>query len=350
MFSENDLRFKRLIPFILLGLAIFILYLFFFVGLADVAQSLRHANLFYYSLTFVALGLGMLFFSLAWQSLLHPMSEKKTSLSKFFIFAWIGDFVNILFPGEPVSGEISKAYLMSKSSGDDIGKVVASILSHRILSIGVTICGLIAGLALFISKYKLPKPAIDLIMLVIYGASITLLFIFLLIVKEQITQRIIDSILRLLAFLSKGRMSLPSLRTRAQKPLTTFHNGIQTLSENPKNLAKPILFSIASWFFTIMISYLVFISLGIFVPLSIVMIVCAIGNTISSIPLGIPAEIGLPEIVMLNFYILLGIPFNISAADAAAAIVLIRVVTLWFKILVGYLAVQWSGIKVLRGN
>jgi uncharacterized membrane protein YbhN (UPF0104 family) len=80
------------------------------------------------------------------------------------------------------------------------------------------------------------------------------------------------------------------------------------------------------------------------------MIVCAIGNTVSSIPLGIPAEVGLPEIVMLNFYILLGVPFNISAADAAAAIVLMRIVTLWFKILVGYLAIQWSGIKVLRGN
>jgi len=347
MFSEKSFRFKKFIPFLLIGLVIFILYLFFFVGVADIVQSLQRANLFYYSLAFVAVVLGMLFYSLAWQSLLRPISEKKTPLSKFFLIAWIGDFVDILVPAESISGEVSKAYLMSKSSGDDIGKVVASIVSHRILSMAVTIGSLIAGLLLFIPKYELPKPALNLIILVTSGVVISLLFLCLLIIRERITQRILDPILRLLAFLSKGRWSLPRLRANVHKALVVFRDGIQTLSENPKNLAKPILFSIASWFFSVMISFLVFASLDIFVPISILMIVYSIGSAIQTIPLGVPGEVGLTEIVMINSYVLLGVPLSVSAANAAAATVLIRIATILFKVIVGYVAFQWFGIKVL---
>jgi uncharacterized protein (TIRG00374 family) len=350
MFSEKSFRFRKFIPFLLIGLVIFIIYLFFFVGITDIVQSLQRANLFYYSLAFVAVVLGMLFYSLAWQSLLRPISEKKTSLSKFFLIAWIGDFVDILVPAESVSGEITKAYLMTKSSDDDSGKVVASIVSHRIISMAVTIGSLIAGLVLFVTEYELPKPALSLIIFVISGAVVSILFICLLIIKEQITQRILDSILRLLVFLSRGKLSLPSMRAKVQKALVAFREGIQTLSKNPEKLVKPILFSISSWFFSVMISFLVFASLGIFVPLSIVMIVYSVTNAIQTIPIGVPGEVGLPEIVMVNFYVLLGVPLNVSAANAAAATVLIRVVTLWFKVIVGYLAAQWFGIKVLASS
>jgi len=350
MFSEKSFRFKKFIPFLLIGLVIFILYLFFFVGIADIVQSLQRANLFYYSLAFIAVVLGMLFYSLAWQSLLRPISEKKTPLGKFFLIAWIGDFVDILVPAESISGEISKAYLMSKSSGDDIGKVVASIVSHRILSMAVTIGSLIAGLVLFITEYELPKPALILIIFVISGVAVSIIFLCLLIIREQITQRILDPILRLLVFLSRGRWSLPDKRAKVQKALVAFREGIQTLSEKPEKLVKPILFSIASWFFSVLISFLVFASLGIFVPLSIVMIVYSVANAVQTVPIGVPGEVGLTEFVMVNFYALLGLPLNISAANAAAATVLIRVATLLFKVIVGYVAVQWFGIKVLRGS
>jgi len=219
MFSEKGFRFKKFIPFLLIGLLVFILYLFFFVGVADIVQSLQRANLLYYSLAFVAVVIGMLFYSLAWQSLLRPISEKRTSLGKFFLIAWIGDFVDILVPAESISGEISKAYLMSKSSGDNIGKVVASIVSHRILSMTATIGSLIAGLMLFIPNYELPKPAMNLIILVTSGVAISLLFLYIIIIREKTIQRILDPILRLLAFLSKGQWRLNRLRAKVQKTL-----------------------------------------------------------------------------------------------------------------------------------
>ncbi len=350
MFSEKSLRFKKFIPFLLIGLLIFILYLFFFVGVADMVQSIQHANLFCYSLAFVAVVLGMLFYSLAWQSLLRSISGKRTPLSRFFLIAWIGDFVDILVPAESISGEISKAYLMSKSSGDDVGKVAASIVGHRILSMAVTIGSLIAGLLFFVPKYELPKPAFNLIVLVTSGVAISLFFLCLVITRERIAQRILDPFLRLLAFISRSRWSLPHLRTKLHEVLVVFREGIRTLGENPRNLVKPILFSIASWFFSVMISFLVFLSLGILVPLSMLIIVYAVANAVQTVPLGVPGEVGLTELVMINFYALLGLPLQISVANAAAATVLIRAATLWFKVIVGYVAVQWFGIKVLMNS
>ena len=59
-----------------------------------------------------------------------------------------------------------------------------------------------------------------------------------------------------------------------------------------------------------------------------------------------PGEVGLVEIVMTSLYGLLGVPVGISAA----ATVLIRVLTVWFRLLLGFVAVQWIGIKALIGD
>jgi uncharacterized protein (TIRG00374 family) len=80
--------------------------------------------------------------------------------------------------------------------------------------------------------------------------------------------------------------------------------------------------------------------------LSAIIIVYSISISLQGIPIGIPGEVGFMEIVMTNLYILLGVPVNISVA----ATVLTRIITLWFRLVVGYAVVQWIGIKTLMGS
>ncbi len=344
--SEKERSFlKRGVPLLLVGLTVFIFYLYFFVGMTDVAGILNRANLFYYSLSFVAVLTSMTLYSLTWQRLLNLLSIKANP-RKTLLYTWIGAFVDLLVPAESISGEVSKAYLMSRSSGENAGKVVASVISHRILSMTITVIGLIIGSVFFILRYEPSGLVLNFIVTVVVGTSISLFFVCYLSLREEASEKMTRWLLRLLTLVFRGRLQPTRLRSKALEMLKAFHEGIAILVGSPKSLAWPATLSVTAWFFDLVIALLVFVSLDIQVSLSVILIVYSIGSAIQTIPLGIPCEVGLTEIIMTSLYTMLGIDPVISAA----ATILTRVSTLWFKLLVGYVAVQWVGLKVLMDS
>ena len=136
------------------------------------------------------------------------------------------------------------------------------------------------------------------------------------------------------------------MRTKSTKAPSTFHGSIGILLKNPKSLVPPVFFALVSWFLSVLLSYLVFVSLGQHVDFLLIAIVYSISVNIQSIPLGIPAEVGFVEIAMTSLYGLLGV----EAGIAAAATVLIRLLTVWLKIIVGVTAIQWIDLKELAKN
>jgi len=346
MIPEKRVLMKRTLPFLLIGLLIFIAYLYFFVNIHEMITEVKGVNLLYFLLAIVVLLLNTVFSSLAWQYFLRPLSVN-VPFKKTLLFGLIGTFVDILVPAESISGDASKVYLMSKDSGENAGKVVASVMGHRILSMIITLSSLIIGSAsLFILQYKLPSFVFNLILLVVIGTTISLVFMFLLCSKEQLTQKIIDSLLRFSNFLLRGRLKLNSLRSKARKALRAFHQSIEFLGGNPRSLIWPVVFSVVAWLLSVFLSFLVFVSLDYPVSFSVVMIVYSISCSIQTIPVGVPAEVGLLEIVMTSLYALFGVPLGISAA----ATILTRIITVWLKFFMGFMAFQWVGIKVLIGG
>jgi uncharacterized protein (TIRG00374 family) len=348
MIAEKRWVMKRGVALLLIGLAIFLVYLFFFGGmksLADIAARLRTADPFYYSLAFVSITLSMFFSSLTWHRLLNLLSIK-TTFRRAFLYLWIGSFVDLLVPAESVSGEVSKAYLMSRNSNVNSGKVVASIISHRILSMTVTLGGLIISSVFFILKYKPPELILDFVIVIASCSAVSIILLGYLSLREQTTKKLVNWVIKLIARVSRGRWELTSLRSKAQRMLKAFHGGIDTLTRNPRDLAWPVFLSIVSWAFNVFVVSLVFLSIGFKISSSAIVVVYSISVSLQTIPLGIPGEVGFMEIVMTTLYTLLGVPIVISAV----ATVLTRVVTLWFKLVVGYVAVQWVGINVLVGG
>ena len=337
---------KRSVPFLLIGLLILFLYLHFFVGTENLIKHLQSVNLFYYSLAFVALLVGTGFYSLTWHHFLNLLSIK-IGFQKTFLFVWVATFIDILIPAESISSEISKAYLVSRSAGQDTGKAIASIVSHRILSMAVTLTTLIISSVILIIKYELSTSLLIFIAIVNIGTVISIVFLSYLSFREQITWKIINRILGFFEFISRGRWQLANSKIKAQKMLKMFHEGIKTLVEHPRNLALPVIFSLLAWLLDILVSFFVFISLGFDVSFIVIIIVYTISMAVQYFPLGIPAEVGLTEIVMTSLYTLLGIPLTMSAA----ATVLTRVITVWFRFFVGYaLFVRWVGTEFLVGG
>jgi uncharacterized protein (TIRG00374 family) len=119
--------------------------------------------------------------------------------------------------------------------------------------------------------------------------------------------------------------------------------------KNPKALIISFGHMILTWIFAISIPYFVFISLsptGEPVSLGIIMITSAIVVAVKSIPVGIPFEVGLPEITMTAMFTSLGIDHTLSAT----ATILIRIITLWFRFFVSFIAQQLLQLKPFLGN
>ena len=347
---EKSSALKKGIPLLLLGLFVFLLYVYFFVGFADIVDTFLLADPFYYSLAFIMFLLSTTFYSLTWWRLLHILSVK-TSFRKPFLFMWVGTFVDLLIPAEAVSGEVSRAYLMYRDSNEDAGKIVASVVSHRILSVGTTLGGMIGASTFFILRYEPSELVVGFILFVAVGTALSLFLLIYLSLKEKTTTKVVDWLIKLLKRIFKGRLKGMWLSSTAKRMLKDFHKGIGILGERPRKLVLPIALSIMAWLFDILIAYLVFSSLHVSVPLSAIIIVYSISMVVQTIPVGIPGDIGIVEIVMTSLYTLLlqGVP-GATPAIVAVATILIRALTLCARLIISGVAVQWVGIKMLKGS
>jgi uncharacterized protein (TIRG00374 family) len=346
MVEQRGFALKTVAIFFVAGIFVFLLYLYFFVPFRDVVQTLKHVNPIYFLLASSALFISAAFYSLAWQRLLDMLSVKASFL-KAFQFTWVANFVDILVPAESVSGDISRIYLMSKESGGNTGKVVASVVSHRILATTVTIASLIASAVYFGVNYKPPLLILELVSIVAACSVIFIGLLFYLSMRIEATEKIVNWLINLLVRISRGRWKLERLKESAVKTLSTFHEGIVVLSENPKGLILPLVFSIFAWISDILIAVLVFLSLGPLettISLSAIVIVYSISVAIHYIPI-VSGELGILEIVMTSLFTLLGNPQAIAVF--AVATILIRLLTLWGRLFVGGLIVQFMGIKSL---
>ncbi len=345
MVKQRRFALRTVVLFFAAGLFVFLLYLYFFVPFRSVVQTLERINLLYFLLATGALFVSAALYSLAWQRLLRTLSVKASFL-KAFQFTWVASFVDILVPAESVSGDLSRIYLMSKESGGNSGKVVASVVSHRILATTVTVASLIISTIYFAIFYKPPVLILELVAFVAACSFIFISLLFYLSMKKETTEKIVNWFIKLLVGISRGRWKFERLRNSAVKTLTAFHEGIVALSENPKGLILPLVFSIFAWASDILIAVLVFLSLGPLttISLSAIVIVYSISVAVHYIPI-VSGELGILEIVMTSLFTLLGNPQAIAVF--AVATILIRLLTLWGRLLVGGLIVQFMGIKSL---
>jgi len=349
MATEKRLLIKRGIPFLLIGVLIFIVYLFF-VGIENIVMVLQRVHPFYYSLAILSVLLGVFFYSLAWQSLLNLLSIKMP-FKKTFLYIWVGTFVDLLVPAESVSGEISRVYLMSKETSENAGKVVASVVSHRILTMAITLSSLVIGSVFFILKYEPIGSVVIFITVIAVCTTVSLALLVYLSFKKRATGRVVDWIVRLLVRIFRGRWQPTRLKSQARKMLEAFHQGINVLGRRPRGLIWPVAFSIIAWFFNMLLTFLVFISLGEYgILFSAIIIVYSISASIQGIPVGIPGMTGVVQIMMASLYTLLLLPQGISHATTVTATMLVWIITFWFKLFVGFVAVQWVGIKTLMGG
>jgi len=333
----------KTLPLFLAGLLVLFLYLYFFVGISNLIETIQKSNLYVYSFGIFLAFVDMILYSLTWHYFIRALSMK-VAFKKTFSFTWIAFLVDFIIPSESVTGDLTKIYLMSNELEGRYGKVAASVIIQRIVFTVINLGSFVIGSAISILfHYKLPQQAFNLIVLMIILTSISLVILVLLYLKRRWMEGLLDWGLRLSEFLSGGRLKREEWKPKATSFIESFYSATAIFGENPGKIVLPLLFSVSAWIVSLLMCFVSFLSLGYYIPFTTVIIVYSIGIAIQYVPFGVPGEIGLTEIVMTSIFSLFGIPPDVSAAGT----ILSRFLTTWLKLIVGFVAAEFIGIKGL---
>lgn len=339
---------KKTYLFIVFGLLTLVFYLYYFVGTMNIADVVRRADFLVYASAFIAFVVSVFFASLTWRSLLGNLAVK-VKMRRIFLLMWFGMFFDATVPEPGWSGDLSKAYLLARTSGEDAGRIVASVVGQKIIGMVITVVDLIIGLVLLALNYLVSGLTLIFIAAVLFLSIFSLVIVWYLSTKPKATGRILGWIIsvvnlsRRVAFLRRWPWDAKEFRRGAEEFLKEFHEGIHTLSAKPRTLVRPVLYSLLSWVFDVSVVFLTFASLGYSIPVDKVLIIYALTGSLQIIGISL---VGFTEVIMSGAYTILGVP----AALSLSVTLLTRIVTLWFKLIVSYVAFQWTGVKVLIGK
>lgn len=322
------------------GLLALLLYMYYIVGFGNVVSQFEKTNLYYYAAAFLAVLAGITFFSLTWRSLLANLSIK-IKIRQALLFVYAGMFIDSLVP-EPanITGDLVKAYLVSKVTDESSGKTTASVIGHKMLVIIITVGNLVTGLVLLVFNYYVMNEILVFVIIVLALLASSLAVLYYISTKPQTTRKLLYGVIRLICFISRGRWDLTKLQQKADELLNAFHEGVQTLAAKPKALVKPVMLSILSWAFDLSAVFLVFASIGYPVSADKVLIVYALAGGLQSMGISF---IGVTEVITSTLYTILTIPLAVSLT----ATLLTRFITFWFRLLIAYAAFQYVGLKLL---
>jgi uncharacterized protein (TIRG00374 family) len=338
----------KAVLFPLIGLAAFFLYIYIFnVDILQIIAIVQGINLYIYLLAAVAVLLDTLFFTLAWHFLLRFLSVK-LSIAKSMLFVWFGIFIDILIPAESISGEISKIYLVTKEQNGTTGKVTASLVAQRLIGMSINIVTLLVGAVLLLMERQLFGTIFfNLILILVALTFIFLLLLILLCIKEKWTLGIVNAIIRFAEWISRGRWKLTTVRKEVVEAAKAFHGAMREFGHAPKTLIIASSFSIISWILALAVFYLSFLSIGYTsISWGAILVICSIFAAAKSIPIGVPFEVGLPEITLTTLFSFVGVPL----VKSATVTILMRILTLWFRFIIGFAAQQWLGIKAITAT
>jgi uncharacterized protein (TIRG00374 family) len=329
------------VVFPLLGLVGFFIYIYLFkVDLLGILATAQTADPFIYT---VAIAFGLLevfFFTISWRVLTNYL-QIKISIVRAYLYVWYGIYVDTIVPAESISGEVTRTYLCTRDKCGPFGKVVASLFTHRLLGMALNVIALIAGIVLLTFGGNVNPVIFNAIIFVAAGIVGTIGLMFVLSFKQQWTLKVIDFGTHFVHKITFGRINTSKLTVQAVEVTTHFHDAMKEFRHNPKAIAGSSFYLVISWLFSLSIPYLVFSSLGHPVSWSIIIVSSAIFLAVKAIPIGIPFEVGLPEVVMSTLYISMGI----YGPLAATATILVRIITLWFRFFIGFAAQQYLELK-----
>lgn len=321
--------FNRWVPILgAIGLVAFLIYAFYSAGFWNVIDVVLGTKLSIYVFAFLFVSLDPFCTALGWRFLLANINVK-ISMRKALALTWVGFFVDALIPSG-WSGDLFKAYLLSRDGEVKAGDAGASIVIQRMMVMSIALLSLLIGLALLVFIYHLPNSITIPVTIVAILFAFSIAIAIFITLKPKATRRFIRAVVRFTYVIRRKEWKSDQLTTGLEDTLTTFASGLKVLSSNRRALVKPLIMYVLAWFCEITALTLVFNSVGYRIAVDKVMIVYSIGGALES---QTAAFAGFSQIITSTLYIILGI----APSTSVAATLLIGFSGFWFKLSLSYI-------------
>lgn len=319
-----------------IGILAFLIYLYLFdVDIVKILETARYVDLSIYFVSILFVFVDTFFYALSWQSLLGFLSVK-LPIVRACLYVWYGTFIDVVVPAGSISGEVSKLYLVTRELPGTGGKVIATLVTQRLISIGTIIVSLIIGVVVVSAERQIAGLPFRLTLFFAISTILVLALFVVLCFKEAWMRKLIDSTVGFVNYVSRGRWDLTKAKEDAIQVVGTFRDSMKEFGRSPRTLLMSTFFVALAWLSHLIIAYLVFLALNFPVQWGVIFLAC-------SIAIVLPAR-GLPEIAMTTVFTLLGVPPEIGAT----ATILTRILTFWLRFFLGFLAQQWVEIKSIN--
>jgi uncharacterized protein (TIRG00374 family) len=323
-----DIPFKKTAVLIIIGLAIYLGYLYL-VGFESVKDVILKADYWYLGLAMVVALAGNGFHAAGWWVYLRDKGYRISFFKAYQMYLASIFFVNIL-PTMAVSGEVSKIYFVQKSTpGSRFDKTLATCVISRVLEIIPIAAGATIGVLFLAIYYGMPLWATAFCLFVAGVMGVLAIGGLVVAMNNLLLRRLSDSGIRFV-----GRILKRDLSSQAQHidvVLRQFDTSLKDITSKKPLVALSLVMIIIAWCFDVSVAYIAFLAVGYPVAPGLVVTVFSVMVILQMLPIFLPGGIGVVDIIMTTLYMTAGIPKE----AAAGATIMVRFVTLWFLTTVG---------------
>jgi uncharacterized protein (TIRG00374 family) len=345
LFTLKYLPTRKASIIIFIGLFSFALYTYFFVGLKQIVTVLQGVNIeqyaFFYFLAISSILIANFFWSVSWRNLLSSLSIK-ISIKKAYLYYWAGYFVDLVVPCETVCGEVTRLYLVHSETKENYGLIAAGGITNRIVAYIIVVAGLYTSAFLLFSTPNIPSIILNVFVLILVGATLYLAILLYLALSDKAAGKTAYFLLKILRLIRPKKYQSNKLSNATMESLSAFYNGFKIFREKPRSLTKPIIYMTLSWLLNLAAFILVFYALGIYTQsFAFFIIVYFVAGSLTDVASSF--SVGTLEILLSAIFVLYGLNTALSGITA----VLVRSVTFWFPLILGYITIQVVGVKKL---
>lgn len=288
--------------------------------------------------------LGFIFYASAWFLLIRATGHKLPFLTcQGISFASI--FASYTMPSG-VFLEAMRVLLGSKESGMTLGESTATVILHRILYIiGFLASTAIAMLALMTGGKIASSAILELSVLPVLAIAGLAVLLYLSLAPKRV-RPILERMLKLVQPLIKLVQKEAKTEGKADEFASEYYRGFRKMLSSRTHISVSFTASLGDWGCSVLILWVVLVSLGTSVSLWVVVICMAIGKMIQMTPIAVPGMLGIYEAAITTSLSLFAVP----VAVAASAALLMRIITFWLDLPITGLAAYHYGFKLLSGR
>ena len=330
---------KKTLFFFMISIVI-LLVMLYFVGIEQVIDALKMANMWIIALAIVTQVFTYFLYTLRWQ-ILNKLADMDAGIVKLLPMVLVSLAVNNITPSGRGGGEPVRAYLLSQSDENyRFEDSFATVVADRALDtfpFVVLAAVTIASMALF---FNFDLWLIIVMVLAVIAIVAVLIILIYMCINPNFGLKVDGWIIGLVRRFYKKNSE--ELENQIHDSIKGFQQTMKMLMSNKKGLAYTLTLSFVIWIFEIFRVYLVFSAFGTNVNPIIIGEVFIVACLVGMIPL-LPGGLGAIDGLMIVFYSAAGIPASVSAA----ATVIERLISFWMTTIIGLVIMPYYGSAAL---